>query len=886
VTVPGRRGGTPAARSGRARSLSIARGRPWCAGRTLLVAAALLLGLAVPSAAQRPPLDVTPLHYQLTITPDFGTGTFDGDLTIDLRVDRPTTTFSLDAVELEIYGADILVSSGRHVRPAYALDRAAGTLTFTAPARIYPGTIKLHVEYGGKLRSDGRGFYLVRSHGRKYLLSQMEATDARRAFPCFDDPSLKASFALSAVIEDRLTAVSNGRVVSDSPSSRSGRHVVRFGTTPRMSTYLVALLVGEFGCVESTVDTIPVRVCAVPERKGELGFVLEAAQRALHFDNQYFTVKYPFRKLDLVGVPGHFPGAMENSAAIVFDEDLLSAPGTASESERTEVALTVSHEIAHQWLGDIVTPRGWDDLWLSEGLATWMAPKALTAWKPEWQAEVAATAATRKAMELDAFRSTRSVRWPAASEAEIEESFDAIAYEKAAAVVRMVEAWVGADAFRSGVNAYVRAHAYQNATGEDFWTELTAAAIDRPVEKVMEPFITRPGLPLVSIETSCDGNETVVTASVRRFGADPASGGEHWVVPLNIRGLDPTSPMLVSAPWLLTEPWQTLRIGGCFPAVLADSGAVGYFRTAYTTDALASIVGLAPNRLTPAERIRLLDDQWALAAAGGQGIGQFLSVAAALAGDASPEVVEAAGARLVAIGQHLARGAVLDAYAAWIRATFGPAARALGWHPARTETSDRKRLRAALLTIVGAAGRDPSILASARALVAGHATDAATLDVSVVPTASRLAALSADRQTWDILQTRDTREALGAVGEPGLAVKTLEDALEKAADGEALPGWIAAGLNNPAVNAQVWGFVKTRWPALQPGLLGAFALSEIVSAAGSFCDGDAREDVRRFFADKTAAIPRTLSLTLERIDACRDLRLRQDAQLADWLRTK
>jgi aminopeptidase N len=833
------------------------------------------------STPARGPLDAVPLHYQLTVTPDFSAATFDGDLTIDMRVDKATTRITLDAVDLEIYGADIALPYDRQTKPTVTTDAAAGTVTFTTSARIYPGTIKLRIEYGGKLRADGRGFYLVRSQDRKYLLSQMEATDARRAFPCVDDPSYKASFAVSAVVEQKLTAISNGRLVSDVPAEKFGKHVLRFGTTPRMSTYLLALAVGEFACLETQFESVPIRVCATPEKKHLGTFVLEAARRSFQYHSQYFTFKYPFRKLDLVAVPGDFPGAMENSAAIFFDEGLLVEPDRVPEARLAEVAETISHEVAHQWLGDIVTMRWWDDLWLNEGLATWIASKPVAAWKPSWHLELAREASASEAMRFDAFRSARAVRSPVATEAEIEEAFDAMAYDKAAAVLGMIEAWIGQDDFRTALNTFIRTHAYENATAEDLWSALATVA-GKPVDQVMRAFITQPGVPLVSVDAKCEADETVVTASVQRFGGS----GAPWPVPLQVRGLGPTAPMLVFTPRLLTEQARTFRISGCFPAVIVNSGATGYFRTAFAPDALAHLALLATSRMTPVERIRLIDDQWALASAGLSAAGDYLAVVSALAGDSTPEVIEAIARGLAALREHVAGDTARQPFEAWVRKTFGPVAAALGWRPAPGEAQDRKRLRAAVLGILGDAGRDGDVLATARALFAADASGAQELDPALRAAVTRLAARTADADLLAAMQARNRTETLAAAGDAAFVTGTIERAMKDPASRDALPGLIAAGLENPAVNARVWTAITSRWGDVQPSLGNAFALSQIVAAAGAFCDSAARDEVQRFFADKAAPVARTLQMSLERIDACRDFRLRQEAGLAEWLTSR
>ena len=341
--------------------------------------------------------------------------------------------------------------------------------------------------------------------------------------------------------------------------------------------------------------------------------------------------------------------------------------------------------------------------------------------------------------------------------------------------------------------------------------------------------------------------------------------------------------MLVFTPVLMTEQPQVFRLTGCFSAVLSNSGATGYYRTAQAPAALAHLVSLAASRMTAPEQVRLLDDQWALAAAGLAGIGDYLSVVAALSTAPAPEVIETAGQGLGFLREHVAGLDAHEAFEAWVRKTFGPVASSLGWRGAPGETEDRRRLRAAVLDILGTAGRAPDVLATAHTLFIADLSGAQPIDPTLRETVTRLTARTANAELLATLQRRDGAEVFAAAADAGFVVRALEEALTDAAGREGLPAWVAAGLANPAVNGGVWTFVTSHWNELRPRMGAAFALPAIVSAAGSFCDAGRREEVGQFFADKTAATPRTLQLALDRIDACRDFRLRQEGRLAEWV---
>jgi aminopeptidase N len=854
-------------------------------GLRAIACGAVLLTAVGQAAADRLPADVTPLHYQLIVTPDFGTATFDGDLTIDIRVEKPTSRITLNAVDLDILWCEITQPGGRLLFPTVATDPAAQTVAFTLAARMFPGTIKLHVRYGGKLRSDGRGFYLASAYGRKYALSRMEPTGARRAFPSFDEPGNTASFAISAVIDDRLTAISNGKVLSDTKGPQVGKHTVRFGTTPRMSSYLVALAVGEFQCQERDVDGIPLRACAAPERSSHVRAALDVLERAFRAATRDFTLRYPFRKLDLVATPGRAGDAAGLTGTIVCDEAMLADLGGAPEPARAKASLAIARGVARQWLGDVVSIKWWDDLWLPEGLAAWAAPKLLATSRSPSQLQAPNPQETRAAMNVDSLRSIRPLRGPVTTEAEIEELFDGWAREKAAAIFRMIEEWLGSDVIWDGINAFVRSKAYEPAAAEDLWSQLTAAS-SQPVGAALMGWATRPGVPVLAVDAVCDGSATMVSVEQRRFGANPAGTAPEtasWQIPLGIRGVGVDAPMLISESHLLAEPRRSFGIPRCFPGAIVNAGATGYFRTLHTPAERARLIPLARDRMTPAERLRFLDDQWALAGTGAVGIGDYLSLVEVLAADQTPEVLEAIAGDLTFIDDHLAPGTARDRLEAWVAGTFKPVAAGLGWLVPPGESTDRQRVRVALLELVGGAGRDRTVLASARALAAAHLAGGPRLDQSLVPAVTRLAARSGDDALLDRLPSLDAREALAGARDSAFVTRVLGAALDNPDRPGHIELWLSAALENPAVNAQTWQFLKSRWPDLLPRLAAPSAMATVVTAAGSFCDGEMRDEVGRFFADKPSAPPRTLRLALDRIDGCRDRRVGLEPSLLEWL---
>src|SRR5688572_7885536 len=340
------------------------------------------------AAAQRLPNTVMPLHYDITVAPDLAAAKFTGSVKIRVVLAAPARAITLNAAEIA-FGDVMLTSRGTAAQKAtVAVDEAKEEATFTVRDPLAAGEAELDIQYTGILNDDLRGLYLSETNKRRYAVTQLEATDARRMFPSFDEPAFKATFALTAVIDEGDSAISNGAVVSDTPGPRPGKHTIKFDTTPKMSSYLVALAVGDFVCNGATADGTPVRVCSTPDKKQLTGFALESAQQIIKYLNGYYSIRYPFKKLDVVAVPDFAAGAMENTGAIFYRETFLLADESASVGTRKTIAVVLAHEIAHQWFGDLVTMQWWDDLWLNEGFANWMQTKPVAAWKPEWRVEL------------------------------------------------------------------------------------------------------------------------------------------------------------------------------------------------------------------------------------------------------------------------------------------------------------------------------------------------------------------------------------------------------------------------------------------------------------------------------------------------------------------
>ena len=662
----------------------------------LRVPAALLLVLALsaPAAAARLPSIVTPTHYDLTFAVDLGGERFEGTETIRVTISAPTRRVVLNALDLDLRSVT-MVAAGVSQTAAVSLDADAETATLAVLQPLPAGPAEILIRYTGRLNDNLRGFYLSKGPTRTYAVTQFESTDARRAFPCFDEPAFKATFGVTLVVDRGDTAISNGRLVSDVPGPTPTQHTLRFAASPKMSSYLVAMAVGDFQCLDGGADGIPIRICATPDKK-ELGHIaLEAAQQVLSFYNRYYTIKYPFEKLDVVAVPDFAAGAMENTAAIFFREtDLLAEAGGASVATRKQIASILAHEMAHQWFGDLVTMQWWDDLWLNEGFATWMANLPLAAWKPGWHVDVDEALETQTALNLDSLTSTHAIRVDVQTPAQIEEAFDAIAYEKGAAVLRMVERYVGAETFRKGVNVYLERHAYGNATSLDFWTAI-AATSGTPMDRVLPTFVNQPGFPVLDVSWSCASGRTEVQIGAQRFpgGDRPSNRGpvESWQVPVCVKAdgqRDVACHVLTGAKNSFPLPHV-----GCASWVFANAGAQGYYRTAYPPDMIRALAPHVEDALTAPERVSLVADEWALVRAGRHTVADYLTLVSGFGRERTSGVLGVVAERFAFVHEYVAAGAARARFEDFVRALLRPALDEIGFAAAAGEDDERRSMR-------------------------------------------------------------------------------------------------------------------------------------------------------------------------------------------------
>ena len=663
----------------------------------------------------RLPRHVLPRHYTLELVPDLADHTFSGTVAIDLDVVEATDRIVLNAAELLIGGASIIVAGERSDIPV-SVDEAAERLVLTPANGLRPGRARLEMAFTGELNDRLRGFYrstLVGADGteRTIATTQFQSTDARRAFPCFDEPDMKASFGVTLVVPEDLLAVSNGAEVSRA-SLDNGTDRVVFADTIALSTYLVAFVVGPLEATDPIdVDGVPVRIIHRPGRADQTAFALEVAAHSLRWLADWYGIEVPGGKVDLVALPDFAFGAMENLGCITFREVLLLVdPASADQRELESVAAVVSHELAHLWFGDLVTMRWWNGIWLNEAFATFMEMKAVEAWRPEWDVWAGFGAARAAALDIDALASTRPIEYPVVTPADAESMFDLLTYEKGAGVVRMLEQFLGEEVFRDGVRRYLSAHLGGNTDNEDLWTALEEAS-DQPVGDLMHAWIFQGGFPVVE-GTVEDSTCTLVQ---RRFRYDGMDDDGQWQVPVRIR---------------TTAGEQRVLLGNS-PIVLAlegalvtlNAGADGFYRSELD-------VAPDPERLTAIERAMTVDDRWAATLGSTHDPAAFAGFASAWRND--PDL---------AVWQAVLRGLYTIDLVAPLRhpttateaaGLLGGMVERLGWEPSDAESDRTRQLRGIILVAAGTLADDPDVIGEARRRWSSRTSTDPAVDGAVV----------------------------------------------------------------------------------------------------------------------------------------------------------
>ncbi len=850
------------------------------------------MALPTDDRAYRLPASPRPLRYQASLSLDLEGRTFTGRASIAVRLDAPAGELVLHAVELDI--ADAVLRDGKVELRAGRIEvsRTSETarLVFSEPARA--GDHVLELRWSGRMSTGLRGLY----RAGDVAVTQFEAADARRVFPCWDEPAFKAPWALTVEAPAGLTLLSNG--AAERVREEGGRQTVTFRETPPLPTYLVALACGRLVAEEGeSVRGVPVRTWSVPEKRALTAYGQEVAVAVLPRLEDYFGLPYAFGKLDQVGVPDFEAGAMENAGLVTFREAaLLLDVATASLPVKKRIAEVVTHELAHQWFGNWVTMAWWDDLWLNEAFATWMSFKIVDAWRPGWRVWLDFDGGKAAALHLDALRSTHPIRAEVRSPDDMTESFDLITYEKGGAVLRMVEGYLGEEGFREGIRSYMREHATANAVADDLWRAL-AQATRQPVVELAHAWIGQPGHPLV--EVKLEGR--LLKLSQRRFFSEPeaTSDGETWPVPLVIRYGDGAGTH--ERRFLLAGTSAELELEGWHEVtwLCANAGSTGFYRVAYDAGLRAGLAR-STTRLAPAERIGLLADEWALVRSGVREVGAFLDLAAAFGGEEDHAVLDELVGRLAAIESRLGDADVRGRFQTFVARLLGPALARVGWDAAPGEDDGARLRRAALVRALGLVAREPAAVQEAGARLERFlAGDRGALEANLHEAAVAMTARAGDAARFDRLRSAFHAEkdpafqrrylvALAHFERPELAARGRELALSDEVPLQDAASFLGALLGNRTAREPFWATLRERWSAVEARVGGApMLLRRVVEAVGQLPERRHLEEATAFFgATPLPTARQAVAQTLERMRQEVALWERASSGMAAWLHAR
>jgi len=866
------------------------------------------LGTAAPPAPAprddgRLPATVTPQRYALALRIDPAQTRFSGTTTIQIAVPEPTWNVVMHARDMSVSRAVAHVAGAPDI-PATATTRLANggvipeelVLTFARP--LPQGQAVLEIAYDAPFAPDLAGLYRVKEGDAWYAYTQFEATDARRAFPCFDEPGFKTAYDVSITTPRGMLALANAPEASHE-NTPDGMVAYHFETSRPLPSYLVAFAVGNFDVVQGQTSPFPIRAITPKGKGGLTSLALEASAALVAKLGEYFDVRYPYPKLDVVAVPDFAAGAMENPGLVTFREELLEIdPARATTTARRRQALVIAHEFAHQWFGDLVTAKWWDDIWLNEGMATWAESKMVDAWKPSFGATTEEIADVQHVMDTDALHSARAVRQPVHSVSEAMESFDGLTYEKGAAVLRMLESWLGADTFRRGVQRYVHANAWGNASASDLFDALEYVSTQK-VGAIASGFLDHPGVPSVLLSWKC-GGKNGGKLELRESEWRPLGGGgdtpRTWTLPVCVSsdGQKGKSCFTLGADPIARD------LGAHCPAWLyPNADETGYYRFVLDRPQLLALARVSRS-LAPVDRLGLVSNAWAEVRQGAIDASALFEVIPTFDYETNRVVID----QLSSVVEEMDRSLVDDgdrpAFRRWVAARFAGKKAMLGWEGGKKEDDDRVLSRNTVLFAMGRVAHDAATLAEAEKYAqkwlkdpTSVPSDTATIAVplaSIRAGASRLDELRAAAKSAKTPQDRIVAiRAMGWFEDPTV----LRQAFDVGLTDEIRLGelrYLYGGAVGRRESAPVlYGWEKDNWGKIRARIPGSRGGGMLVGVAGAMCTKADHDDAKAFFEPAIVAmegVKRPLEERLEQASLCAALREHGAADVATWLKGK
>ncbi len=847
----------------------------------------LTLCIASTFAAEAPKLrlpdDVRPVKYSADLTLIPGDKTFSGVIDIDVDLVKPASLIWLNSTELTIRQATI-ASQPATIEPGN--DDFVG---LRAAKILSPGPTRIHISYQGKINQKGSaGIFEGLDSKQPYLFTQFESIDARRAFPCFDQPDFKTPWQITVHVPKDHAAVSNTSPVSEIAEPNGMKKVV-FATTRPLPSYLVAIAVGPFDFVDAGKagkNHIPVRIVAPKGKANQAKYAAEVTATIIDRLETYFGIPFPFEKCDNVAIPLTFGfGAMENAGMVTYAQNLiLSDPAIDTEQRQRSYAGVAAHELAHQWFGDLVTLAWWDDTWLNEAFATWTSSKILAEWKPEWHSRLADLGGKFGAMGEDSLVAARKIRQPILTKDDISNAFDGITYQKGASVIRMFESWVGEEKFQAGVTAYLKRYSYKNARVSDFLDSIAATGQPQ-LTRAFSTYLEQPGFPLISVKLNCTAPAPTLSFTQKRYlpAGSTGNASQVWQTPVCVRYQ--TAKGDQKECFLLDKPAADFRLThatSCPAALSANAGAAGNYITRYDSALLPKL--LAGDYLNAAERMTLLNDLTSLLNAGEIQQGEVLTTAVAFAKAPERQIVRLAQGAVGDTRRFLPAN-LLPNYARFVQATFGDRARRLGWSAKPGEDSDIALERAGIVPFVASQGGDAALRDEARRLATEWLKTRRSIDANMVNPALTTAAQFGDRALFDTMaaelqKTTDRQQrgrllsALGSFRDPAIARAALDLVIHSDIDIRESIALLFGPLGQPETENLPFEFVKANYDVMLDRLptgAGMEAGAMLPFVAGNACSEASRLEFVAFFGERAPKFTggrRNYDQVLENIRLC------------------
>ena len=855
----------------------------------------------VPSTTEtnpyRLPTSVTPSHYNLHIRPDLDAETFSGEVDISLEVSKTVSEIVLNSKEIEVKSARLVGDSGTIEATDFSYNEELERVTLHLASEAAAGSYSLAIEFDGILNRKLAGFYISTftdesGEERKIATTQFESTDARQAFPCFDEPAMKASFEVALTVPADLFAASNGPIISEVASDDGSERTIKFGTTIKMSTYLVAFIVGPFEATDPVdVDGVPLRVIH-PIGKGHLtSFALESGAFSLKYFTDYYGIPYPGEKLDLVAVPDFAFGAMENLGCVTFREVILLVDTErATQPELLRIADVIAHELAHMWFGDLVTMEWWNGIWLNEAFATFMAAMCTDAFNPEWRRWDQFSLERSAAFDVDSLQKTRPIEYEVKSPADADGMFDLLTYEKGGSVLRMLEQHLGPDRFRDGIRHYLNKHEYGNTETSDLWDALEEVT-GEPVRSTMDAWIYQRGYPLVNVK-QCDGCSKTILTQNRFFYKAPEDADETvWPIPMGIRYAD-SDGNPGSMKMLMTE--NDVEVAELANArwVNANGGSNGFYRVNYSPELMTSLRD-AMGEMEAIERYSLADDQWSAMAAGSSSAIDYLNLAEGYSGEDDLDVWTLLTRNLASLERILDDEAARSRMRSRLGTLYNAGLSRLGWAPRDGDSPRDLELRGLLCRSLGITARDEEAMARLRKLHEGYLAGDAVEPNLAAASASAVAIVgsASDYETFvDRFKNPATPQEerrymtlLASFPGEGEFQNTLELCVNGEVRSQDAPYLAGGAMFNRHHGFSAWQFIKSHWDEMLE-MYPDNSIVRMVSGIQALSKPEQAVDIKQFF--ETHSVPTgqlTLEQHLERLDVNLASRQREVGPLTEWL---